>query len=139
MKRGHPSSFPTARSSVAPPAGLVGQHARADRVAGDPRRRRLRDQQVRQRQSGAPGGPQGPGRDQSTGKLIWRSNTSKVPPCGHGGFFSSPAVAFGHVYAARDDGTVYAFDEKTGKVAWSLRPDRPRAAPLGVALLFPQR
>src|SRR4029077_2069392 len=27
-------------------------------------------------------------------------------------------VAFGHVYAARDDGIVYAFDEKTGKVEW---------------------
>jgi outer membrane protein assembly factor BamB len=41
-----------------------------------------------------------------------------VPPYGRGGFFSSPAVAFGNVYAARDDGTVYAFDEKTGKVRW---------------------
>ena len=35
-------------------------------------------------------------------------------PFGRGGFFSSPAVAFGNVYAARDDGTVYAFDERTG-------------------------
>ena len=53
-----------------------------------------------------------------SGKLVWSSNTSKVPPYGRGGFFSSPAVAFGNVYAARDDGTVYAFDEKTGKVRW---------------------
>ncbi|HWT89740.1 MAG TPA: PQQ-binding-like beta-propeller repeat protein, partial [Solirubrobacterales bacterium] len=58
--------------------------------------------------------------DAETGKLVWRSDTSKVPPYGSGGFFSSPAVAFGRVYAARDDGTVYAFDEKTGKVAWSF-------------------
>jgi outer membrane protein assembly factor BamB len=42
-----------------------------------------------------------------------------VPPFGEGGFFSSPAIAFGRVYAARDDGTVYGFDLKTGKVAWA--------------------
>jgi len=56
--------------------------------------------------------------DAESGKPVWRTNTSKVPPFGHGGFFSSPAVAFGKVYAARDDGTLYAFDEKTGKVEW---------------------
>jgi outer membrane protein assembly factor BamB len=55
------------------------------------------------------------------GKLIWRTNTSMVPPFGEGGFFSSPAVAFGRVYAARDDGTVYAFDERTGKVDWAFQ------------------
>ena len=58
--------------------------------------------------------------DAKTGKPVWRTNTSKVPPYGQGGFFSSPAVGFGRVYAARDDGTVYAFDEKTGKVDWSF-------------------
>src|SRR3954467_4614501 len=58
--------------------------------------------------------------DAKTGKPVWRTNTSKVPPYGHGGFFSSPAIAFGRVYAARDDGTVSAFDEKTGKVDWSF-------------------
>jgi outer membrane protein assembly factor BamB len=56
----------------------------------------------------------------NTGKPVWRSNTSTVPPYGKGGFFSSPAIAFGNVYAARDDGTVYAFDEATGKVRWSF-------------------
>jgi outer membrane protein assembly factor BamB len=55
------------------------------------------------------------------GHVLWRTNTSKVPPFGNGGFYSSPAIAFGHIYAARDDGTVYAFDEKTGKVAWFFR------------------
>ncbi len=54
------------------------------------------------------------------GRVLWRTNTSKVAPFGNGGFYSSPAIAFGHVYAARDDGTVYAFDEDTGKVAWSF-------------------
>jgi len=58
--------------------------------------------------------------DAKTGKPVWRTNTSKVPPYGQGGFFSSPAIGFGRVYAARDDGTVYAFDEKTGKVDWSF-------------------
>ena len=50
--------------------------------------------------------------DADSGKLLWRTNTSKAPPFGEGGFYSSPAVAFGRVYAARDDGTVYAFDAK---------------------------
>lgn len=58
--------------------------------------------------------------DADSGKPLWRTNTSRVPPYGHGGFFSSPAVAFGRVYAARDDGTVYAFDEQDGKVKWSF-------------------
>lgn len=55
-----------------------------------------------------------------SGKPAWRTNTTKVPPFGRGGFFSSPAIGFGNVYAGRDDGTVFAFDEKTGKVAWSF-------------------
>ena len=58
-----------------------------------------------------------------SGHVLWRTNTSRVPPFGDGGFYSSPAIAFGHVYAARDDGTVYAFDEETGKVAWFFRTD----------------
>ena len=31
-----------------------------------------------------------------------------------------PPIGFGNVYAARDDGTVFALDEKTGKVDWSF-------------------
>jgi outer membrane protein assembly factor BamB len=54
------------------------------------------------------------------GKLIWRTNTSQAPPFGRGGFYSSPAIGYGHVYAGRDDGTIFAFDEKTGKVDWSF-------------------
>jgi outer membrane protein assembly factor BamB len=56
--------------------------------------------------------------DATSGKLLWRTNTTRVRPFGLGGFYSSPAVAFGDVYAARDDGTVYAFDQRTGKVDW---------------------
>jgi outer membrane protein assembly factor BamB len=58
--------------------------------------------------------------DAKSGRLIWRTNTSKLPPFGDGGFYSSPAVAFGRVYAGRDDGTIYAFDERTGKVEWAF-------------------
>jgi len=55
-----------------------------------------------------------------SGKPAWRTNTTRVPPFGEGGFFSSPAIGFGRVYAARDDGTVFALDERTGKVDWSF-------------------
>jgi outer membrane protein assembly factor BamB len=57
--------------------------------------------------------------DAKTGKPRWRTNTTKVRPFGEGGFYSSPAIAFGHAYAARDDGTVFAFDLGDGSVAWS--------------------
>ena len=52
-------------------------------------------------------------------ELVWRTDTSKLPSLGKGGFFSSPAVAFGHVYAVREDGLVLSFDEKSGHIAWS--------------------
>jgi outer membrane protein assembly factor BamB len=55
-----------------------------------------------------------------TGKLLWQTNTSTQAPGGKGGFYSSPAIAFGHVFAARDDGVVFAFDRKTGKIDWSF-------------------
>jgi outer membrane protein assembly factor BamB len=54
-----------------------------------------------------------------TGKIAWRTNTTKEAG-GAGGFYSSPAIAFGRVYAARDDGVVFAFDRKNGKIAWSF-------------------
>lgn len=63
--------------------------------------------------------------DASSGSPLWRTNTTEVPPFGKGGFFSSPAVGFGRVYAARDDGTVYGFDEETGKVEWSFDTGGP--------------
>jgi len=55
-----------------------------------------------------------------TGKLIWQTNTSTQAPGGKGGFYSSPAIAFGHVFAARDDGVVFAFDRESGKIDWSF-------------------
>lgn len=57
----------------------------------------------------------------SDGREIWRVNTQDLPPGGDGGFYSSPAVANGRVYAGRDDGTVFALDQKTGKYSWSYQ------------------
>jgi outer membrane protein assembly factor BamB len=46
------------------------------------------------------------------GHVRWTRNTGSG-----GGFYSSPAVAFGHVYEARDDGTVFAVT-LDGQPAW---------------------
>ncbi len=56
--------------------------------------------------------------DAKSGKLVWRTNTSKAPPFGEAASSPPPRSPSASVYAARDDGTVFAFDEKTGKVAW---------------------
>ena len=58
--------------------------------------------------------------DARTGKRNWSTDTTQLPPDGTGGFYSSPSVAFGKVYEARDDGTVYALDQATGKLAWNF-------------------
>lgn len=58
--------------------------------------------------------------DAGSGKLRWKTDTTQVAPGGSGGFYSSPAIAYGLVFAARDDGTVYAFDFKDGHVNWSF-------------------
>ena len=65
-----------------------------------------------------------------SGKPVWRTNTSRVPPFGEGGFFSSPAIGFGRVYAARDDGVV---SPSTSARARSTGPSRP--APRSTARL----
>jgi outer membrane protein assembly factor BamB len=58
--------------------------------------------------------------DAATGGPVWRTNTTRVRPFGKGGFYSSPALAFGRAYAARDDRTVFAFDLRSGRVDWSF-------------------
>jgi outer membrane protein assembly factor BamB len=60
----------------------------------------------------------------SDGKQVWKTDTTKLPPGGGGGFFSSPAIAFGKLYEARDDGTVYALD-LNGKLAWHKGTGKP--------------
>jgi outer membrane protein assembly factor BamB len=55
----------------------------------------------------------------STGKPVWTTNTQSYP--GGGGFYSSPAIAFGRLYEARADGTLFALDLKGGHVDWDFR------------------
>ncbi|HEY7256420.1 MAG TPA: PQQ-binding-like beta-propeller repeat protein [Solirubrobacterales bacterium] len=54
-----------------------------------------------------------------TGALEWQSG-SLGPGFGRSGaFYSTPAVAFGRVYAGNNDDRVYSFDRHDGTVAWS--------------------
>ena len=64
----------------------------------DPRRRPLR-RRLRGRGLGA-------GRDERQEALEHRHDED-LPLSGAGGFYSSPSVAFGNVYEARNDGTIY--------------------------------
>ncbi len=61
--------------------------------------------------------------DAKSGRVQWRADTTKDAPGGEGGFYSTPALAYGLAYAARDDGVVFAFDQATGKVAWTYTTD----------------
>jgi outer membrane protein assembly factor BamB len=55
----------------------------------------------------------------SDGKLLWQTG-SLGQGFGTGGeFYSTPAVAFGRVYAGNNDTRVYSFDRKTGELAWT--------------------
>jgi outer membrane protein assembly factor BamB len=57
--------------------------------------------------------------DAKTGELDWQSG-SLGPGFGRSGeFYSTPAVAFGRVYAGNNDDRVYSFDRHDGTVAWS--------------------
>jgi len=51
----------------------------------------------------------------STGKPAWTTTTN-----GGGGFYSSPAIAFGRLYEARADGTLFALQLEGGRVDWSF-------------------
>ena len=67
------------------------------------------------------------------GQLLWRTSTSEIPSLGEGGFPLAPAVAFGRVYAARDDGVLVALDQKSGKVAWYAKAGGGAAGSLATA------
>lgn len=54
----------------------------------------------------------------STGKLLWQSGSLGTGVSG-GEFYSTPAVAFGRVYAGNNDGRVYSYDQKDGTLAWT--------------------
>ncbi len=55
----------------------------------------------------------------STGKLIWQSGSLGNGFGSEGEFYSTPAVAFGRVYAGNNDGRIYSYDLKNGALAWT--------------------
>lgn len=55
------------------------------------------------------------GFDANTGNQLWVSDPM---PSFWSTFLSGTMFAYGKIYAATYDGTVYAFDEHTGKIAW---------------------
>jgi outer membrane protein assembly factor BamB len=55
-----------------------------------------------------------------TGRERWSTGTAGTQfGFGSGNFYSTPAVAFGRVYAGNTDGKVYSFAARTGTLAWS--------------------
>jgi outer membrane protein assembly factor BamB len=57
--------------------------------------------------------------DARTGRIEWQSG-SLGQGFGTGGeFYSTPAVAYGRVYAGNNDGRVYSYDIGDGTLAWS--------------------
>jgi outer membrane protein assembly factor BamB len=55
----------------------------------------------------------------STGKLIWQSGSLGPGFTVSGQFYSTPALAFGRVYAGNNDGRVYSYDQADGTLAWT--------------------
>jgi outer membrane protein assembly factor BamB len=54
-----------------------------------------------------------------TGKIKWQTASLGQGFGTSGEFYSTPAVAFGRVYAGNNDDRVYSYEEKTGALAWS--------------------
>jgi outer membrane protein assembly factor BamB len=67
------------------------------------------------------------------GEILWRTDTSEIPSLGEGGFSLAPALAFGRVYAAREDGAVVALDQPSGKITWYAKAGGAAAGSLAVA------
>jgi outer membrane protein assembly factor BamB len=57
--------------------------------------------------------------DARTGRLKWQSGSLGPGFGGSGAFYSTPAVAFGRVYAGNNDARVYSFNTRDGALAWS--------------------
>ena len=55
-----------------------------------------------------------------TGKLKWQSGSLGQGFGTSGEFYSTPAVAFGRVYAGNNDDRVYSYDLHNGALAWSF-------------------
>jgi outer membrane protein assembly factor BamB len=57
--------------------------------------------------------------DARTGKIRWQTASLGQGFGTSGEFYSTPALAFGRVYAGNNDHRVYSFSQKTGALAWS--------------------
>ena len=57
--------------------------------------------------------------DAKSGKLVWQSDSLGQGFGTSGAFYSTPAVAFGRVYAGNNDTRVYSFDRRDGTIAWT--------------------
>jgi outer membrane protein assembly factor BamB len=57
--------------------------------------------------------------DAESGKLVWQSGSLGPGFGASGAFYSTPAVAYGRVYAGNNDGRVYSFETGGGGLAWS--------------------
>lgn len=53
------------------------------------------------------------------GRLVWQSDSLGQGFGTSGAFYSTPAVAFGRVYAGNNDTRVYSFDRHDGTIAWT--------------------
>lgn len=54
-----------------------------------------------------------------SGDLVWQSDSLGQGFGTSGAFYSTPAVAFGRVYAGNNDTRVYSFDRHDGTIAWT--------------------
>jgi outer membrane protein assembly factor BamB len=57
--------------------------------------------------------------DAESGELEWQSDSLGQGFGTSGAFYSTPAVAFGRVYAGNNDTRVYSFDRRDGTIAWT--------------------
>ena len=57
--------------------------------------------------------------DAKTGAIRWQTGSLGQGFGTSGEFYSTPAVAYGRVYAGNNDDRVYSFDQKDGTLAWS--------------------
>jgi outer membrane protein assembly factor BamB len=53
------------------------------------------------------------------GELVWQSDSLGQGFGSSGAFYSTPAVAFGRVFAGNNDTRVYSFDRRDGTIAWT--------------------
>lgn len=55
-----------------------------------------------------------------TGRRIW-SVGSEGAPLGSGTFYSTAAIAYGRVYLGNTDGRIYAYEARSGRLAWAVQ------------------